>query len=159
MTVNENWLFINLGVSGETLATMLANAPTAVDPLYTHGVKDLVVIWGGTNDLDDGSTVASVYANLTSYVAARHAVGWKVIVPTMLSRIGLDTQKNAFNALILANSAGADGIADFTGTPLGCDGCYANTTWFQSDGVHPTALGVTTYESPVISKATNVLFP
>jgi lysophospholipase L1-like esterase len=159
MSLSLPFAIQNIAVTGQTMVVMLANAPIHVDPLYSAGgSKNVVVIWGGTNDIAiNGATPASVYANMTSYVAARHARGWKVIVPTMLSRNGFDTQKNSYNALILANSAGADGIANFTGTPLGCDGCYSNTTWFQSDGIHPTQAGVTTYEAPVISTAVNAL--
>jgi len=147
------WTVFNYGVNGESLATMLANAPTVVDPRFTSAHPSVDTVWGGTNDIASGATVAATYANMVSYVAARHAVGWKVIVPTMLSRVGLDVQKNAYNALILANTAGADAIADFTGTPLGCDGCYTNSTWFQADGIHPTQAGITTYEAPIISTA------
>lgn len=152
------WTVKNIGIGGETLATMLANAPTNVDPFIIPGTgTNVVVIWGGTNDFsENGASVSSVYANLTSYIAARHAVGWKVVVPTMISRDNLDSQKNAYNALIKANTAGADGIADFTGTTLGCDGCYSNTMWFQ-DGTHPTLLGITTIEAPIIGAAVNAI--
>jgi hypothetical protein len=157
LALNGAWNIINWGIPGETLATMLANAPANIDRLYVTGQKNVVVIWGGTNDFFFGTSVSTVYADMTSYVAARHAVGWKVIVPTMLSRAGEETQKNSYNALILANSAGADGIADFTGTPLGCDGCSTNATWFNSDKLHPTEAGVTTYEAPIIGAAINAL--
>ncbi len=145
----------NVAVFGETLATMLANAPTNVDPLYAPNGNNIVIIWGGTNDIALGATPAATYANLTSYVAARHAVGWKVIVATMLSRFQLETQKNTYNALILANTAGADGIADFSGTPLGGDGDWANPIYFQADGVHPTTFGVASVEVPVMQTAVN----
>jgi lysophospholipase L1-like esterase len=146
-----NWRVSNVAQSGETIATMLSLAPTRVDPLYNSGALDnVVVIWGGTNDLENGATVAATYANLAAYVAARHAKGWKVVVVTMISRVNLDTQKDAYNALIVANTAGADAIASLISTPLGCDGCYSNTTWF-GDQIHPTAAGISTYEVPAIS--------
>lgn len=144
---------------------MLTEFPTKTRAQFQAGIPNDVELWAGTNDFEQvGATVAAVYANITSYVSAVHAAGGKVIVGTMLSRTGsnpvggetLDADKNALNALILANSAGADGEADFTGTLLGCDGCFANTTWF-TDGVHPTALGITTYEGPIWSAAINAL--
>lgn len=137
---------------------MLANAPTNIDPLYnSSSPKNIVVIWGGTNDIANSQQPADVYANLVSYVAARHAVGWKVLVATMLSRIGWDSKKDQYNALILANTAGADGIINFTGTSLGCDGCFSSATWFNPDGIHPTTIGVTSIESPIISSGINSL--
>lgn len=155
----------NQGLGGEQLATMLTEFPTKTLYQFHPGIPNNVGLWAGTNDFQQaGATVATVYANLTSYVSAVHAAGGKIIVATMLSRTGsnpvggetLDTDKNAYNALIIANTAGADGIVDFTGTLLGCDGCYSNTTWF-TDGVHPTALGISTYEAPLFSAAINAL--
>jgi len=155
------WSIINDGISGELLATMVANAPTKIDPLYANREgANIVVIWGGTNDFDQSATAADVYYDYVTYCLARHAAGWKVIVATKLSAQGQEADKDALNPLILANSSGCfDAIADFTGTPLGVDGGYANTTWFQSDGVHPTQAGITTYEAPIISAAINSLVP
>lgn len=166
LTLNKSpFNVVNQGLGGETLATMLSEFSTKTVYQFIGGIPNYVGLWAGTNDFaNSGATVAGVYANLTSYVTAVHNAGGKVIVATMLSRTGtnpvggetLDTDKNNYNALILANTAGADGIVDFTGTPLGCDGCYANTTWF-TDGVHPTQLGITTYEGPIWSTAINAL--
>jgi hypothetical protein len=155
------WSIVNDGVTDETLATMVATAPSKIDPLYANnGGANIVVIWGGTNDFIQGATVSDVYNNYVTYCVARHAVGWKVVVPTKLSAIGQDADKNALNALILANSSGCfDAIADFTGTPLGIDGGYANATWFQPDGVHPTQAAINSYEAPIISAAINRLAP
>jgi hypothetical protein len=148
------------------MALMLANAPTRVDPYYVPTQVNIVDAWGCTNDLGNGlSTPSQCYANIVSYVAARHAVGWKVIIPTMLSRIATvqapnvdTTLKNQLNALILANTAGADAVVDFTGTNLGCNGCYSNTTYFQADGLHPTQLSVTSIIAPAMSAAINGVY-
>lgn len=160
-----NWSITNKGIAGETLATMLANAPTAIDPLFNSKLpRNVLVLEGGTNDIATAHTPASVYANMTAYIAARHAVGWTVVVWTMLSRVGWDITKDQLNTLILANSGGTqgaagkwDGIVDETGTPLGIDGGYLNTLWFQPDEIHPTSPGVTTYEAPPVSAAVNAL--
>lgn len=145
----------NMGIFGETMATMLADFSTQVTPNLKAGQPNVIVVWGGTNDIAAGATASSVYANIVSYCANVHSAGALCIVPTMLSRNGFDTQKNSLNALILANTAGADGIANFTGTPLGIDGGYTNTTWFQADGIHPTQAAITTYEAPVITSTVN----
>jgi lysophospholipase L1-like esterase len=157
LTLNMPSSIDNTGVPGFSCVQSLADAPSRVDPFFVAGLDNVVEIWCGTNDIVNGATPAATYSTLSSYISARHAVGWKVIVATMLSRVGLDTQKDAYNALILANSGGADGIANFTGTLLGCDGCYADSTWFQADGIHPTQLGVNTYEAPINSAAANAL--
>ena len=152
------WASSNVGVDGETLAMMLANYPTIVAPLKQPGGKNVVVIWGGTNDISvSNTTPAATYAILANYISAAHASGFKVIVPTMLSRLNQDANKNSYNALILANSGGADAIADFTGTALGCNGCYASATWFNADGIHPTTIAINQIEAAVISNAVAAL--
>lgn len=162
---NQPYSVINEGLGGEQLVTMLGEFSSKIRPQFQAGIPNNIGLWAGTNDFQTGgATVATVYANLTSYVSTVHAAGAKIIVATMLSRTGtnpvggenLDADKNAYNALILANSAGADGIVDFTGTPLGCDGCYSNSLLFL-DGVHPTQLAITTYEVPIFSAAINAL--
>jgi lysophospholipase L1-like esterase len=161
LTLNKLWKITNLGVSGETLATMLANAPARVDSLYNPAKPaNLVIIWGGTNDIANSHDApANVYANMKLYCAARHAVGWKVILVTMLSRTGagVDAAKDTLNNLILADHSFADALVDFTATPLGVDGGFSNTTNFQGDGIHPTQVGINTYEVPAFSTAVNGL--
>ena len=85
----------NEGVGSETLQTMLANAPANIDAVY-DGTKarNVVVIWGGTNDLYSGDTVDNVYGYLQSYCAARSAVGWKVVAVTMMQRSASQTVEN-----------------------------------------------------------------
>lgn len=120
---------------------------------YRGNPHDTVSIWASTNDVASGSTPSQAYANLTSYIRAAHATGFKVITATMISRVGQDANKNALNTLILANTAGADFIVDFTGTPLGCDGCYANTTYFTGDEIHPSLFSRQTIEAPAFQAA------
>lgn len=145
-------------MAGELLSTMLANAPANVDTRFNPALaKNVVVIWGGTNDIANAHQPVDVYANLVSYVAARHAKGWKVVVVTMLSRVGWDMKKDDYDALILANTAGADVVVNMTPTPLGMDGGFANMRWFNPDEIHPVTNGVTTYEAPMISTAVNAL--
>lgn len=148
----------NVAVSGQTLVIAGPAAATNVDPLFITGAQNICSVWLGTNDIaSNGTTPAATYALLTSYIAARHAKGFKVITATMLSRTGFETQKNAYNALILANTAGADAVVDFTGTVLGCDGCASNTTWFLAGGIHPNQQGVNVVEVPLFQAAINSL--
>lgn len=153
----------NFGVASETLLTMIANAPTVIDPCLISGHKNICVIWGGTNDMaQSGRTPAQTYASLKTYCAARRAAGWKVVVVTMISRTGnnpvggesLDTDKTAYNALIRSDPTIYDALADVAGNAnLGADGAFSNTTYFQVDGVHPTQLSATTIIAPIIGAA------
>lgn len=164
LTLSKPYNVLNFGVGGMTLAQMVTAYPTQVKPNYAVGFINVICLWGATNDFAiNGSTVAQVETLFSQYVTAAHATGFKVIIGTMIARTGnnpvggetLNADKNAINTFILANGVGADGIADFTGTNLGCDGCENSATWFQSGGVHPTTLGITTYEGPIWSTAAN----
>jgi len=62
----------------------------------------------------------------------------------MISRQGLDSNKDAYDGLILQDAmrVGADGVIDFAANPLlGADGASTNATYFQADRTHPTAAG------------------
>ncbi len=55
-----------------------------------------------------------------------------------------DTDKDLYDAVILSQwkEAGFDGVIDAGAIlAMGCDGCNTNTTYFQSDQMHPTAAG------------------
>ena len=136
----------NLGISGQTLAQMLASAPTNLDPLH-DGTKqgNIVVICGGTNDLYAGATPASVYANLQAYCAARRTAGWKVVVTTVLPRSAsdpFDANRQTLNTNIRANwGTFADGLADIAADQrIGVPGANANSAYF-ADGTHPNNTG------------------
>lgn len=161
MGLNTTWAITNMGVNGQLLhgaLGMIGTAPTRIDPLFNPiAPKNVVILWGGTNDIFLGAAPSQVYADMQTYCADRHAVGWKCIATTMISRVTVDAQKNVLNALILADHSWADGLVDFTGTNLGCDGCYSNLTYFQADQTHPTQFGITTIEAPAFSTVLNSL--
>jgi len=137
----------NFGISGETLAQMLAAAPANLDPLYdSTKTQNVVVLCGGTNDLSEGATPASVYANLQAYCAARRSAGWKVVVTTILPRSASDpfeSNRQALNASIRANwGTFADGLADIAAdSRIGAPGANANQEYFAADGTHPNNAG------------------
>lgn len=160
LSLTNGYNVLNLGVDGETLALMVQNYPGLVAPMFHPGFKNVICLWGsGSNDFFIGATAAAVKSNLTEYLQLAHATGFKVIVGTMLSRTGnnpiggetLDADKDAINAFV--GSVGADGIADFSGTTLGCDGCFGN----MPDGIHPNANQIVSIEGPVWSAAINAL--
>ncbi len=150
---NKFGKLINKGISGQTLAGtpgMIQLAPTYIDPLYDAFQLNICSCFGGTNDLANGSvSAASVYANYTSYIQTRQAAGWKVIAWTMIDRNAgstpqstYDTNRATFNALVIANAAGADAVVNLTTQPLlNTVGAKNNATYFQSGGVHPTPAG------------------
>jgi hypothetical protein len=108
-----------------------------------------VFIYAGTNDITiNGATAATTASYIWQGVSMAKAAypGVRVLVGTAISRAGgLDSTLNAFNLLLRNNwrAAGADGLVDFGAltqfAPNGTNN--ANTTYYQSDGVHPTQTG------------------
>jgi len=154
------WTVTNIAVPGETLQTMLANAPSHVDSIYnTNYLRNVVVLWGGQNDLATGRTPAQIYSDMQSYCNARHAVSstFFCVVATMPAfNPSFDAGKNTFNNLLLANHSWADALVDFTGTPLGCDGCSSNPTYYMPNA-HPTQFAIDNVEVPAFNSAVNGL--
>jgi chitobiase/beta-hexosaminidase-like protein len=157
------WSVANVAVGTQGLNEVNSNvlsmttiAPTSVDPLFNAALNsNVVVIWGGTNDIAlGGSTAAQVYSALQTYVAARLAVGFKVVVVPMLSRVTIDATVQTFNALLAATPLG-NAVVTLPSTLVGT-GAYASTMYFV-DGVHPTQFAATTIIAPAISAAINGL--
>jgi lysophospholipase L1-like esterase len=165
VTTTETFSIVNVAVSGRTLQQMQEASFLSVDKATsTKNRRNVVTIFGGTNNFFFGQTLEETYNSLLAYCAARRKAGLKVIVVTMMSRTGtgaggatLDSFKNSYNTLIRANwSQFADGMADVAANAnLGADGAYANTTYFY-DGIHPTTAGYAII-GPIIATAVNRL--
>jgi hypothetical protein len=140
-------LVANKGFYGDTMAHRATNYATDIAPMYNAAAtNNILEIFAGRNDNTGSDTTgASIYANLTAYIASAHATGWKVLAATMLPYSGdsanQTAERLAYNALIRANAAGADGIIDYAADPLmGLQATTTNTMYY-GDGLHPTSLG------------------
>lgn len=132
---------INTGVVGRKSADVLSNLTSEVLNNFIRGYKNIHSLLIGTNDIAASVSVSAIYANITSIISQVKATGFKSIVGTVLYRTdiaGLNTTIDSLNALIRANTAGADAIVDFNAnTNLQNPN---DTTWFQ-DKLHPTQAG------------------
>ena len=138
--------WVNLGIGGQPLRDMLANAPQNVDPRYHEGEgQEVVVIWGGTNDIalwNHGND--EVYSDLTAYAEGRRQRGFRVVVLTMLPRsdsyaqADFEARRQAVNEKIRAGWEGfADLLVDVAADQrLGSPGAETNLVYFTSDRVH-----------------------
>lgn len=141
---------VNIGAVGYTIASLTAEVAAKIDVLYDSrkGVNVLVV-WIGTNDLYNGGTPATIYSNLVTYCQARKAVGFKVVVVTMLPRSdagipgSFAADRLTFNANVRANYLTfADALADVAAdSRIGDTGDELDLTYYQSDKIHPNATG------------------
>ena len=157
--------YSNMSVGGQNTFYNYQNAPTKVDTSYgyPYGNKQVVYLLEGTNDLINFGA-DSCYAHMMLYANARIAVGWKVVISTVLShtpsgvRAGYEADRVALNVLINATTqTNSLKIVDFgQDANLSDPSAYSNTTYF-SDGIHPTATGyklIAKYASQVIKSFT-----
>ena len=116
-----------------------------------------LVVQAGTNDLSQGGTASGMYDGIEKLVQDGHALGFKVVIATVLPRNSAvfawsDANENArlaYNDMVRANPAGADAIADVAASPImGGAGAPANAALYL-DGLHPTASAVQAYLEPI----------
>ena len=136
-----------VGAGGRPVKDCLARYDALVRPLYdARAAHNVIFFHAGDNDITQGSTARQAYDALTAYVARAHRQSWTVAVSTELQRFDLpeamQAELSAFNALVLANAAGADGVADFGGdATMGGVANRRNPTYYTLDGVHPADAG------------------
>lgn len=156
-------LCYNRGIPGQTTQDMQAAIATQATAYYNASVaKNIGVFWEITNDLFFGGSAASAYANAVTYCQSLRAIGYKVVILTVLPRsdagtpLGFEVARTTVNANIVANWASfADGIYDCAGDArIGDFGDQLDPTYYQSDQVHLNATGyaiIATGVSAVIS--------
>lgn len=140
LTNQPAWAINNEGITGIQIQAIAGSAPYR-DANFCRGASlNISTVLGGTNDIaNGGATPEMAFAYLTSIVRTQKEAGCRVFVGTMLSRNGLDAQKDAYDALIITRikQLGADGLIDFAANPaLGADNAYSGSAFV--DGVHPT---------------------
>lgn len=145
---------VNTARNSETTAGMRTQYATQVQPFRPDGyysTRGLLFHWSGTNDLYAGTATATIFASLQAQWAAARADGFKVIAFTVAPRgdvngvggaattwtAGMETERNALNALIIADSANYDALIRVdTLFPTPSD-----TTYFQADRLHLNQAG------------------
>lgn len=122
--------------------TLLTADAAQLAPLKARRSPAVLVVLAGTNDLYNGRSATQLLADLQTYVAARRAEGWKVVVATVAPRT-IDSgstpwpaikeaQRLIFNAALrLSWASWSDGLWDVD--------AYAPA--LAADGVHWTAAG------------------
>lgn len=153
---------VDIGVSGQTMVNMISNDATNLYPriINGNGVHYLIV-GGNTNDISGGTSAATAYANLQTYIndaktnAAGKGVTLKAICIPLFNRLytGDDAKiiaQSDYNDLV---RAGWSGFADFfveipepyssKRSDYGSDAAYitavrafANNTTYFMDGTH-----------------------
>jgi lysophospholipase L1-like esterase len=140
--------YVNLGIGGQTAATLLSNAST-IDSHYDSARTNIAALEIGTNDPYFGATAAATYSTLQSLWSGRKSSGFKVIAFTITPRnnsgtpANFDQTRNTINDNIRsALPSLVDAVVDIGGsTPMGNPYFLTDPTYYNSDQVHYTDVG------------------
>ncbi len=145
LTNQPNYHVVDMGLTGASFAAIAGSETNRVGTLCsTLNGPAIAVAFAGTNDFASSAAAQTVFGRVASWVQTVKKAGCRAFVGTMISRQGLDSNKDAYDGLILQDAmrVGADGVIDFAANPLlGADGASTNATYFQADRTHPTAAG------------------
>jgi hypothetical protein len=162
----------NFALTGQSFNSIQPRAATVIDPVISANDADpnLCSIMAGVNDFNGSATGSTVYTSYAApYESGRRAAGCKNVLLTVGPNTGFTagqrTEKNTYNGLVRTNwlngSLQADAIGDWAGDPnIGCDGCDANTGFYNGAGLHPKDLGnrlLATYAAPAFARAVGVV--
>ncbi len=161
ITPTDSFDVVNYGLGG-SLTTDLAYMFDARDAaLYRRNAgRNVIRLWVGTNDFVSSPTRTSQQAleGIRSYCRKAKAVGFQTIVSDMISRTGQDSNMLALDALLTTQDTGCDLVLDLASDArLGAVGAYANTTYYQGDGIHLTLAGQQNIVAPAETRAINLL--
>ncbi|MEM7272673.1 MAG: SGNH/GDSL hydrolase family protein [Actinomycetota bacterium] len=134
---------VNSGISGHRIDQMIETARSDVDVHLGPGDNDVLIFWGGTNDLwqkyhstDPAEGARGAYESTKAYIAERREKGWDYVLilthPPM--NPGIVEGWEVLNELIRTNEAGADTVIDVAPDPKLAD--PFDPVMKSTDGVH-----------------------
>lgn len=132
-----------VAVGGQSWTSLAGTAPTRLHPYGGTADTLTLVMTGGSSDILDGDTGATVMADAVAYADAARAAGFdNVICTTIPPTIAFDTSesdaKDDFNTLLVADAGSDfDAVVDLRVTDLE----DATDSTFYLDGVHWNAAG------------------
>jgi lysophospholipase L1-like esterase len=77
---------VNISVSGQTCAQMIADGSSQISPLYENGRDNIIIANEGGNDIYFGATPAQALQNMRDYCLLRQSEGFYVLVWSCLHR-------------------------------------------------------------------------
>jgi lysophospholipase L1-like esterase len=143
----------NMGMTGELLANMATAGAKFATGINPSAQSNIAWIFGGTNDMcttSNALTATQTFQKMIALSRYLRSQGARVLVIPMLSRTGsyqsttCDSLHDQYNLLLAQNwpsFADAFAYGVLNDANLTADGAWANSTYFQSDGIHPTTAG------------------
>lgn len=166
---------VNVGVGGSQISGLVSRSAAldALLPTARSGRKFILSVECGANDLGSGTPSTDTFlASLAAYCDARRAVGWTVVVSTILPRTDAGDGGTQFNldrgranteirlwttGGTIASGIHADAVVDYaSNATVGADSSSNNTTYYNVDKVHPLTAGYTVME-PIFRATVNAL--
>ena len=118
-------------------------------------------LWIGYNDIIGGGSPMMTYTNISTFILQKvHALGCKVMLANEIEYPSGQSVSLTTQGLILANTAGADIIANFATDPVwlgGSGGTYGYTSQTFASYPHPTTFGYG-YVATIYANAINPFF-
>lgn len=152
----------NFAVQGTGYQEATNHAPQ-VDAMFdARRSKNIISILYGANDISsDGSGVELFTNRLTAWSLARKAVGFKIVMSTVLPRyVGnadFEASRLVANTYIRNNVNIWDGLADNGADTVMGNAANLGDTTYYSDGSHPTATGHTYLKTNFLNAVNTVL--
>jgi lysophospholipase L1-like esterase len=141
----------NVAIGGGTTTSQNANRSEWEGKLYSSAAAyNVIHLAIGTNDIGGNKTDVETWAGITTYISAVKALGYDVILATILPRSSFnsDATKEGYrlsvNQSIRDNweSLGCLGIVDYSLEGTMGDTSFASNTTYYADGTHPTPTGL-----------------
>ncbi len=154
--LGDNWSGQAVAEANETMQQIVTQYATEILPYRnTSLTKDIIYLFAGTNDIENGRTGAQVYADIVTFCTTAKADGFKVVVFGEIDRnwgsyVAMDAERAALRTLMLAD------FGTSVSTNIYSGGSYADyyvdlygeatfqsylSADYQVDGVHPDASG------------------
>lgn len=172
-TLNRNWVNqltltttttrCNISEASLTLAIGATDAATLVDTQIVAGKTNVLIVQLGSNDFAlDGTSAATLYANMKTYCLARQSAGWsKIIVAGMTPRtdVDIEAKRQALRTSLLGDFVTATGqsltwtgaaYADYyvdiySNAAIGATAASDSLTYYAADKVHLNNTGSAVY--------------
>ena len=170
--LGSGWSGVVVSEANETVASMI---PQFIDEIHPYRnsnlVKDVIVLFAGTNDIAGGDSAATLFSNIKTLAQSYKNDGFKVIIVGEIDRnwssyAAMNTVRNSLQTSMLSDFTTASGITNVWGTNSVSYADYyiqlhAEVNFqsylsanYQADGIHPSTVGsdviANTYVYPTI---------
>lgn len=133
-----------VAIGGYSWTALAPSVSTRLYPTVSGAEKTVLVMNGGSHDVIDGDSGATVYADMVSYASGARAAGFSHILACTIPPMAAlgeprETNRQTANSLIISDPSGAfDEVADIASAP-GVENPYSVAYWI--DGIHWLRLG------------------